>query len=112
MRTLFFMLGIITAAISFTGCQTARNGNIGQMRGGAVSTQEAAWIRAGEPIEFEGDLWYPVDGIESLTDSEVFSVTEYKGIEVFVDRVDVRPYNRLYTKFDKNKFRYFKRHSQ
>lgn len=70
---------------------------------------EPDWIRNGEPVEFEGELWYPADSIENLLNSEVYQVGEYRGIQIFVDYTDVKPYDRLYTKFSKNKFRFFER---
>jgi len=91
------------------GCaNTVASGNIGNLQSYSIPTVEAQWIRNGEPIDFEGALWYPADGIEVLRDSEVYLVAEYRGLQVFADRIDVRPYDRLYTKFGKNKFRYFK----
>ncbi len=68
---------------------------------------EAEWIRSGEPIEFEGELWYPSDDTEILLDNEVFLLDEYKGVEFFIEKTDVRPYNNLFTKFGHNKFRIF-----
>ena len=70
---------------------------------------EAEWIRNGEPVEFEGERWYPQDGIENLLDSEVYQVGEYRSVPVFVEMTDVKPYDRLYTKFSKNKFRFFEK---
>jgi hypothetical protein len=88
------------------GCQ-ATTGNVGQMQSYAFDTLEPQWIRNGEPLLFEGEKWYPTDGIENLLDNEVYPVGEYRGVKFFVEKVDIRPYNRLYTKFGKNKFRYF-----
>lgn len=70
---------------------------------------EPKWIQDGEPIEFEGELWYPTDEIEILLDSEVYLMGEYKGTQYFIEKVDVRPYTRLFTKFGHNKFRIFSR---
>jgi len=70
---------------------------------------ETQWIRDGEPIKFEEGLWYPQDNVDILLDAEVYSVAEYRDIEVFVGKVDVRPYEQLYTKFGRNKFRSFKK---
>lgn len=90
------------------GCAT-NPGNVGNVQGYAVPAVEAQWIRDGEPIEFEGELWYPADGTEALLDSEVYYVGEYNGVKFFIDKLDVRPYERLYTKFGRSEFRYFKR---
>lgn len=105
---LFVIVCILIAGILFLGCRSTR-GNAGRMSVFSVAKSEAEWIRNGEPIEFEGEMWYPVDGIEGLQDSEVYILGEYRGVQYFVDKVDVRPYDRLYTKFDKNKFRYFEK---
>ena len=65
----------------------------------ASAAVEPEWIRNGEPVEFEGEFWYPADSVENLLNSEVYQVGEYRGIQVFVDYTDVKPYDRLYTKF-------------
>ena len=101
-----FLAGFLSVVLA--GCVTTQ-GNVGQMSNYAVPIDEAEWIRNGEPIEFEGELWYPQDGFDVFLDNEVLKLEEYKGVEFFVDRTDVRPYNRLYTKFDRNKFRYFEK---
>ena len=73
----------------------------------SVPLEEAVWIRNGEPIEFEKILWYPTDIVENLLDDEVYLVEEYRGVQFFLDKTDVRPYERIYTKFGKHKFRVF-----
>ena len=108
MRKITLLIFICVAGPGFAGCQTGRSGNT-NVNVFLLSASEADWIRNGEPIEFEKEKWYPQDGIESLLDSEVYIMGEYRGVQFFVDRTDVRPYNRLYTKFGKNKFRYFKK---
>lgn len=101
--------GLIVTSLFFvflSGCRTT-TGNVGQVHSYRIVSLEADWIRNGEPIEFEEELWYPTDGVENLLDSEVYILGEHRGVQYFVEKVDVRPYNRLYTKFAKNKFRYF-----
>lgn len=90
------------------GCVTSPDNN-GQIQSYPVAAIEAGWIRNGEPIEFDGHKWYPVNDYEVLQDSEVYQISEYKGVQVFVEKIATKPYERLYTKFDKNKFRYFER---
>lgn len=90
------------------GCGNT-TGNVGRMQNYAIANVEAAWIRKGEPIEFEKNQWYPADDIESLTDIEMYLLGEYRGVQFFVEKMDVRPYNRLYTKFGRNKFRFFEK---
>ena len=91
------------------GCASVNSGNNGQVQTYPVPAIEAVWIRDGDPIEYDGDRWYPVNDYEILQDSEVFRIGEYKGVQIFVEKIAVKPYERLYTKFDKNKFRYFER---
>lgn len=74
-----------------------------------VLSLEAAWIRNGEPIVFEGVSWYPQDDVENLFDNELYVLGEYQGVEYYVEKMDVRPYNRLYTKFGRNKYRLFEK---
>ncbi len=102
-----FIYGIVVLSLGLAGCGGLRKGNDGNMMLYAVPREEAAWIRDGEPIEFEDQLWYPQDGFDILTDSELIKVGRYRGVEFFVSKADVRPFYRLYTKFDRNKFRYF-----
>ncbi|MCR4337346.1 MAG: hypothetical protein NUV91_06025 [Candidatus Omnitrophica bacterium] len=73
----------------------------------AALSPEPEWIREGQPVEIEGKRWVPVEDIEILKDSEVLLIAEQQGVQFFVDKVDIKPYNRVYTKFGKNKFRVF-----
>ena len=93
--------------IVLTGCGSKIKGNIGKMSSFRVPSVEAMWIQNGEPIEFEDELWYPQDSFDILIDSEVSLLSEYREIQFFVHKIDVRPYNRLYTKFGRNRFRVF-----
>lgn len=106
----FMVMGaaVLLAGMFFNGCAHRKSGNSGNLQSYAFPNTEADWIRNGEPIEYEGEQWYPADGIESLTDTEVSPIYEHDGVTVFIDKVDVRPYDRLYTKFGVNKYRYFK----
>ena len=101
-------LALLLAGL-FGGCASVNSGNDGQVQSYAAPVIEAGWIRDGEPIDYDGSKWYPVNDYEVLEDSEVFQITEYKGVQVFVEKIATKPYDRLYTKFDKNKFRYFER---
>jgi len=91
-----------------TGCQTTST-NSRRAHHRINDSMEALWIQNGEPIEFEDELWYPADDVESFIDSEMRLAGEYLDMQFFIDKVDVRPYNRLYTKFGKNKFRFFEK---
>jgi len=91
------------------GCASLNSGNDGQVQSYPAPGVEARWIRNGEPIEFEGSKWYPANDYEVLEDSEVYQVGQYKGVQVFVEKIATKPFDRIYTKFDKNQFRYFER---
>jgi len=105
---LLVFAGILMIALTTAGCQST-GANSGRVQSYSISSVEAEWIRNGEPIEFESGLWYPADGVESFLDSEMRLMGTHQGVEFFVDKVDVRPFNRLYTKFGKNKFRFFEK---
>jgi len=106
-----FLVCALFLVIFGTGCKTTQN-DFGKKKSFPAGLQEAEWIRNGDPIKFENELWYPVDGVESFLDSEMRFAGEYQGIPFFTDKVDIRPYERLYTKFDRNKFRFFKKRSE
>ena len=73
----------------------------------AFPEREADWIINGNPVQFEEEAWYPRDDVDIFLDSEVFLIGEYQGVQIFVEKIDVRPYDRLYTKFGPNRFRVF-----
>jgi len=100
---------LLFLAGSLGGCTTVNSDNGGVVQSYPYPVIEAGWIRNGEPVEFDGHKWYPANDYEVLQDSEVFQVAEYKGVQVFVEKIAVKPYERIYTKFDKNKFRYYER---
>ena len=91
------------------GCAHVNSGNDGQLQSYPAPLIEAAWIRNGEPVVYDGKQWFPVKDVENLMDSEVYQVGEYHGVQIFVDKIDIKPYDRIYTKFAKNKYRYFER---
>ena len=68
---------------------------------------EAEWVRNGEALMFEGGPWYPQDSVENILDSEVYPIGEYRGVQIFVEFTDVKPYDQMYTRFAKNKYRLF-----
>lgn len=104
-QSLFFIMGMV---LLISGCQSSA-GNIGQLQSYQIPMSEAEWIQNGEPLEFEGGKWFPQDGTESLIDSEVQLIGEFRGVQFFTDKEDVRPFQRLYTKFGRNKYRYFEK---
>ncbi len=105
----FFYGFLSLIVLSCTSCAHTDNGNDGQLQSYAAPTIEAGWIRNGEPILYEGQKWYAMRDVENMMDIEVYQIGEYKGVQIFVDKLDVKPYQRIYTKFAKNKFRYFVR---
>ncbi len=107
-RPLQFVI-VLCAIFTTAGCQSTSGGNAGRIKHYALSSIEAEWIRNGEPIEFEDELWYPADGVEGFLDSEMRFMGKHQGVEFFIDKVDVRPFGRMYTKFGKNKFRFYEK---
>lgn len=100
----------LAIAVFCAGCATTNSGNNGQVQSYAYPAIEPAWIRDGKPIEYDRHKWYPASDYEVMDDTEVLQVAQYKGVQVFVEKIATKPYTRLYTKFDKNKFRYYERH--
>ena len=97
-------------ALLCAGCITSRsNDNNGQLQSYPTPLIEAAWIRNGEPIVYDSQQWFPVRDVENLMDSEVYQIGEYKDVQIFVDKLDIKPYQRIYTKFARGKYRYFQR---
>lgn len=108
----FLMFGLmVLIAVAGSGCVSSSGGD-GDVTMYKIFTPEPEWIRNGEPIEFESELWYPRDSIDILTDMEVLPLGEYRGIPFYLQKIDVRPFDRLYIKFGKNKYRVFEIKSQ
>ena len=101
-------MGILVSMLFIIGCQTT-SGNVGHMQSYPITSLEAEWIRDGEPIEFEEERWYPADSVEGFLDSEMMLIGTYRDVQLFIDKVDVRPYARLYTKFGRNQFRFYEK---
>ncbi len=68
---------------------------------------EPAWIREGEAIEIEMNTWVPTDEVERLLDSEMIPIGQYRETVVFIERVDVKPYARMYTRYERGRYRVF-----
>ncbi len=111
-RSRFFILSVLVCGFMFLEGSQTTTGNVGNLQTYAVPAAEADWIRNGEAVQFENELWIPSDDVETLLDSEVFLVGEYRGVQVFVEKTDVRPFNRLYTKFARDQFRFFEKKVQ
>ena len=106
MRLCLSIVLVFSCALA-AGCSSTRSGNSGQLESYPYPVIEAGWVRNGEPIDYDGHKWFPVDDVENLLDPEVYQIGEYKGAQIFVDKIDAKPYDRIYTKFAKGKFRYF-----
>ena len=98
-------IAVLFLTVFLAGCNTAQT----KTEQAPVVGLEASWIRNGDPMVFEGTSWYPQDDIEILFDNELYLLGEFQGVEFFVEKMDVRPYNRLYTKFGKNRYRSFEK---
>jgi hypothetical protein len=99
-----------TTVIFLVGCGTTSSRTYKDVAYIAPAV-EVSWIRNGLPLIFENERWIPQDDIDVMTDQEVYLLGEYQEVQVFVEKTDVRPYNRLYTKFGENRFRLYKRQS-
>lgn len=75
----------------------------------AAPLDEPSWIRDGEPIVYDNLKWYPTREIERFMDNEVYQVGEYRSVVFFLDKADVKPFERLYTRFAKGRYRAFER---
>lgn len=104
-RFLLLSATLFIGAFCWFGCVTSKN----YPHLYPAPTIEAEWIRNGQPLEFEKELWYPTDIVENLLDNEVYLLGEYRGVQFFSDKTDVRPFERLYTKFDQHRFRVFEK---
>ena len=109
MRPYLVLVLLFSAALAGGCAHGPSGGNDGQLQSYPYPVIEAGWIRNGEAIEYDGHQWLPVDDVENLLDSEVYQIGEYKGVQIFVDKTDAKPYDRVYTKFARGKFRYFER---
>ena len=91
----------------FLGCTLNKNNGLSNIGLYAFPSEEPNWIKNGEPIIFEGRSWFPQDQVDILLDEEVLPLGDYQDVKFFAAKVDVRPYERLYTKFGPNKYRVF-----
>ena len=91
-----FLLGLLC------GC----SGPVPYTRAGYLP-KEPDWIKNGEPLVYENQNWYPTEDVENLKDDEVECIAEYKKIPFYAEKIQIKPFNRLYTRFGKNKYRQF-----
>jgi hypothetical protein len=71
------------------------------------TTKEADWIRNGQPITYDNKKWYPTEYIENHLDVEMEYAGEFQKVPFYVERRQIKPFNRIYTKFDYHKYRLF-----
>lgn len=109
MKTIFILAFIIFSAGIFSGCQISLPNSGDNTLLVATPLDEPTWVRNGEPIQFEGENWYPTREIERFMDNEVYQIGVYREVVFFLDRVDVKPFERLYTRFAKGRYRAFER---
>ncbi len=105
-RSGILIFSLLIGFSSFSGCVSS---GIKVTEVYPAPENEADWIRNAEPIEFENELWYPVDDIENLIDDEMLSLGEYRLVKFFAEKKDIKPYERLYTKFGRHKYRVFEK---
>lgn len=97
---------VILMTLTGAGCGMPSRGLDGNVNVSVVA-MEPEWIRNGEPIEMEQTSWYPTDEVERLMENEVVRIGQFRDVAVLVERVDVKPYARLYTRFEKGRYRAF-----
>ena len=97
---------VLFCLASMAGCVTPqREGGPSVMT--VTQLTEPLWVRNGEPIVFEAEDWFPTDEVENLLDSEIYQAGTYRDVPFFIEKTDVRPFDRLYTHFSKNRYRAF-----
>ena len=82
------LLSSVFGLWSVTGCQSTE-GNIGHIHSYPMTAIEAEWIRNGESIEFEDELWYPFCSMidansrypSSLNEVQNFFMTIFKDLQ-------------------------------
>jgi hypothetical protein len=97
---------VFSVLLALGGCQTMQSGPDASAMAG-LERGEPGWIVNGEPISFEGNAWFPTDEVERFLESEVFRLGVYREVPFFVDRTDVRPFERIYTRFAPGRYRAF-----
>jgi len=97
---------VLTCLLPFAGCTLPERGN-GPSALGSVQLTEPVWVRNGEPLIFEAEEWFPTDEVENLLDPEVYQAGTYRDVPFFVEKTDVRPFDRVYTYFSRNRYRAF-----
>ena len=98
-------LMVILIVVGMAGCALPQRGD--ELIATAANLTEPVWVRNAEPIIFESEDWFPTDEVENLLDSEVYQAGTYRDVPFFIEKSDVRPYQRIYMYFSKNRYRAF-----
>ncbi len=94
---------VVFLAVVLAGCIAGSGGR----RNVDYAIKEAGWIKDGKPIIHDNRSWYPTEYIENHLDGEMEYVGEFQSVPFYVERRQIKPYNRVYTKFDYHKYRVF-----
>lgn len=100
--------GLLTTILALlvlgaAGCATNQSGAFNK----DFSTREAGWVKEGKPIIFGSSSWYPTEYIENHLDAEMEYVDQFQNVPFYVERRQIKPFDRIYTKFDYHKYRLF-----
>ena len=102
------IFGIIFISLALGGCALSDK-NATTAESWSYPLSEPDWVREGQPIDYDGAKWFPTRDVENLLDSEVYPLGEYKGVKFFFDRTDIKPFERIYTQFGRNRYRAFEK---
>ena len=100
---------LLCAAVLFlagTGCGLSPKTGVEDV---GYPLMEPEWIRNGETVEFDNEMWYPTREVENLLEYEVYPLVELKGVQFYIERTDIKPFQRLYTYFAKDRYRAFEK---
>jgi hypothetical protein len=107
MRRILVLTFIMAGVIGFVGCGFPKSGD--NVLSVPTPVNEPEWIRSGEPILFDNQNWYPTDEVENLMDNELYKVGEYRDVPFYLEKTDVKPFDRVYTRFANNRYRAFEK---
>ncbi len=103
--------GMILVILVSAGCMRPPQ-SVNTLAEASLPLTEPVWVHNGEPIEMEGGVWFPTREVERFMDSEMFLIGKIRDTNVYVERTDVKPYARLYTRFDQGRYRAFEPKNQ
>ncbi len=97
---------LVVCAVAVAGCSLPKRGDEIPVMIAAQLT-EPEWIRNGEPVVVEAEEWYPTDEVENFLPAEVYEAGVFRDVPFYVEKTDIRPFERLYTRFAPNRYRAF-----